>query len=241
MHNDGNSDVTFNVAATLPQGSPHTIALDKTQIKVKAHGDADVRVTLNVPGATAGNSDAFRDVAGLIELTPTGGGNSGIALRLPYYLVPRVSSNVDAKLDKDIKSSNPNGAVKLSNKDSMIAATADFYSWGLEGKGKSSDKKNPVVNLASAGVQSFPGGGDSVIVFAVNTEEDGCRTPAAEHAGAGRRAGPRGAPAFFSPSSGTRRARSVRSTAPSASPAPRSASAAPRARRSRRDRSAGPG
>ena len=171
VHNDGNSDVTFNVAATLPQGSPHTIALDKTQIKVKAHGDADVRVTLNVPGATAGNSDAFRDVAGLIELTPTGGGNSGIALRLPYYLVPRVSSNVDAKLDKDIKSSNPNGTVKLSNKDSMIAATADFYSWGLEGKGKSSDKKNPVVNLASAGVQSFPGGGDSVIVFAVNTEE----------------------------------------------------------------------
>lgn len=118
MHKDGNSNVTFNVAATLPQGSPHTIALDKTQIKVKAHGD------------------------------------------------------------------------------SMIAARADFYSWGLEGKGKSSDKKNPVVNLASAGVQSFPGGGDSVIVFAVNTEEDGCRTPAAEHAGAGRRAGPRGAPAL---------------------------------------------
>lgn len=32
VHNDGNSDVTFNVSVTNPQGSPHTVALDKTQI-----------------------------------------------------------------------------------------------------------------------------------------------------------------------------------------------------------------
>jgi|KBSSwiStaDraftv2_1062776.scaffolds.fasta_scaffold42785_1 subtilisin family serine protease len=171
VRNDGDTDVTFNVAATLPQGSPHTIALDKTQVKVKAHGDADVRVTLNVPAATAGNANAFRDVAGLIELTPTAGGNSGIALRLPYYLVPRVSSNVDAKLDGDIKASSPTGAIKLSNKDSAIAATADFYTWGLEGKGKGSDKKNPIVNVSSAGVQAFDDVDGRLVVFAVNTEE----------------------------------------------------------------------
>jgi len=171
VRNDGDSDVTFNVAATLPQGSPHTIALDKTQVTVKAHGDADVRVTLNVPAATAGNASAFRDVAGLIELTPTGGGNSGIALRLPYYLVPRVSSNVEAKLDGDIKASNPTGAIKLSNKDSVIAATADFYTWGLEGKSKGSDKKNPIVNVSSAGVQAYDDVDGRLIVFAVNTEE----------------------------------------------------------------------
>jgi hypothetical protein len=130
-------------------------------------------VTLAVPAATAGNSDAFRDVAGLITFTPASGSdNGGIGMRVPYYLVPRVSSNVAAKLDMDVKASNPNGTVKLSNKDSAIAATADFYTWGLDGKGKGSDPKNPVINLSAAGVQSFPiSATEQLVVFAVTTEE----------------------------------------------------------------------
>jgi len=173
LRNDGNADATFTVAALLPQGSPHTVALDKTQVTVKARKDAEVRVTINIPAATAGNSDAFRDVAGLITFTPTSASqNGGIEMRVPYYVVPRVSSNVDAKLDKDVKAGKPNGTVKLSNKDSAIAATADFYSWGLEGKGKGSAKKNPIVNVASAGVQAFTDPVDGrILVFAINTEE----------------------------------------------------------------------
>ena len=173
LHNDGNANAKFNVAAVMPQGSPHAVALDKTQVTVQAHGDADVQVTLSVPAATAGNSDDFRDVAGLIVFTPASASdNGGIALRVPYYLVPRVSSNVEAKLDKPVKASSPSGAINLTNKGSAIAATADFYSWGLDGKSKGSGKKNPIINLASAGVQSFPiGPTDQLIVFAVNTEE----------------------------------------------------------------------
>ena len=172
IHNDSNTDMTFNVSVTLPQGSPHTVSLNKTQVKVRAHKDENVRVTLNVPAATAGNSDAFRDVAGLIKFTPVGSGNGGIALTLPYYLVPRVSSNVDAKLDKDIRANDPTGVVKLSNKNSVIGATADFYSWGLQGKGNGSDKKNPVINLSAAGVQAFPfDATNQFIVFAITTEE----------------------------------------------------------------------
>jgi subtilisin family serine protease len=172
LHNDGNA-ATFNVAAVMPQGSPHTVALDRTQVRVKAHDDADVRVTLNVPAATAGNSDDFRDVAGLIVFTPASASdNGGIALRVPYYLVPRVSTNVEAKLDKPVKASSPSGVINLTNKGSAIAATADFYSWGLDGKGNGSGKKNPIINLASAGVQSFPiSATDQLIVFAINTEE----------------------------------------------------------------------
>jgi hypothetical protein len=140
---------------------------------VKAKNDAEVKVTLSIPAATAGDSSAFREVAGLIKFTPvSGASNSGIGMRVPYYVVPRVSSNVDAKLAPGpIKPSNPNGVVNLTNKDSAIATTADFYSWGLDGKGKGSDKKNPVINLSSAGVQAYTDGGDRVLVFAVNTEE----------------------------------------------------------------------
>ena len=173
LRNDGHGAATFNVAALLPQGSPHTVSLDRAKVKVKAHDEAEVRVTLAVPAATAGNSDAFRDVAGLITFTPASGSdNGGIGMRVPYYLVPRVSSNVAAKLDMDVKASNPNGTVKLSNKDSAIAATADFYTWGLDGKGKGSDPKNPVINLSAAGVQSFPiSATEQLVVFAVTTEE----------------------------------------------------------------------
>lgn len=173
LRNDGHRDATFNVAALLPQGSLHTVALDRAKVRVKAHDVAEVRVTITVPAATAGNSDEFRDVAGLITFSPASGAdNGGIGMRVPYYLVPRVSSNVAAKLDKYVKASNPNGTVKLSNKDSVIPATADFYTWGLDGSGKGSDPRNPVINLSAAGVQSFPfSATEQLVIFAVNTEE----------------------------------------------------------------------
>jgi subtilisin family serine protease len=172
LHNDGATGATFNVAAIM-QGSPHTVSLDKTHVSVAAHTDASVRVTLDVAAVDAGNSDAFRDVAGLIVFTPASASdNGGIPLQVPYYLVPRVSSNVEAKLDKPVKASSPNGVIDLTNKASAIAANADFYSWGLDATGKGSDKKNPLINLASAGAQSiFVSDTDRIIVFAVNTEE----------------------------------------------------------------------
>ena len=58
-------------------------------------------VTLSVPAATAGDSSAFNDVAGLIELKPASAAdNGGITLRVPYYLVPRALSDVDTKLGR---------------------------------------------------------------------------------------------------------------------------------------------
>ena len=60
-HHDGNAAATFNVTAVMPQGSLHTVALDKAQVSVQARADASVRVILDVAAASAGNSDAFRD------------------------------------------------------------------------------------------------------------------------------------------------------------------------------------
>jgi len=192
LRNDGNASAKFNVSVALQQGSPHTVALDRTQVTVRAHEDAEVGVTLNVPAATAGNSDAFRDVAGLIVFTPASASdNGGIALRVPYYLVPRVSSNVEAKLDKPVKSGSPSGVINLSNKGSAISATADFYSWGLASKGGEGEnegegnKKSPGVKLAAAGAQSFPySATEQVIVFAINTADAWSSRPS--HPGPGR-------------------------------------------------------
>src|SRR5207302_7387969 len=98
VRNNGDSAITFAVSHSNDSGSAHSVSFDSSSITVPAHGDAHVHVTLNVPVATVGNADAFRDVAGLVVLTPAGGQNSNVTLRVPYYLVPRADSNIDAKL-----------------------------------------------------------------------------------------------------------------------------------------------
>ena len=95
LRNKGGSSASFNIAQTNPAGSPHSIVLGSGSVTIPAGGEATVDVTLNVPVATAGNSLgaglSFREVAGLVTFTPTGGSNNGVALRVPYYLVPRRS------------------------------------------------------------------------------------------------------------------------------------------------------
>jgi hypothetical protein len=169
LRNDGNTDASFYVTVEQQQGSPHNAVLSTSLVKVKAHGTNSVQFSLNVPAATAGDSSDFREVAGLVKFAPvTAADNAGVTLRVPYYLVSRVSANVSANFDKNIKKNNLSANVLLTNKKSPITATADFYSWGLQAKG---GKKNKVVDLNAAGVQSFPGGGDAVLVFAVNAVE----------------------------------------------------------------------
>jgi hypothetical protein len=55
----------------------------------------------------------------------------------------------------------------LTNQGSPIAATADFYAWGLL------DQKDGLgrVDLYAAGAQSFPSNGDAMLVFAVASQK----------------------------------------------------------------------
>ena len=122
-----------------------------SSITVPAGGHSDVNVTLNVPVATAGNSAAFREVAGLVTFTPASASdNNGVTLRVPYYLVPRALSSVSTSL------SNFNAAgsavATIKNKG-PITGDADFYAWGLEDKSEPGKAAN---DIRSVGVQSFP-------------------------------------------------------------------------------------
>jgi minor extracellular serine protease Vpr len=86
-----------------------------------------------------------------------------VSLNLPYYLVTRARSNVDA----DLRDGN-NPSIRLTNRNGVIAGNGDFYAWGL---------KNPKTGTIEAafepraiGVQTNPiSATDSVLVFAVNT------------------------------------------------------------------------
>ena len=173
VRNDATTPATFNVSVERRAGSPHSVTLSSSQITVPARSSASLDMTLALPAATAGNSDAFRDVAGLITFTPaTPSDNRGYSLRVPYYLVPRVSANVSAALALPKKSTT--GIVAVTNQASAIAATADFYAWGLE------DPKEgfSYFDVHAVGMQTFPDATDATLVFAVNTFK-GWTTPEA--------------------------------------------------------------
>jgi minor extracellular serine protease Vpr len=136
LHNLGSSAATFDVSRTNASGSPHSVSLGSSQVTVPAGGDATLEVTLNVPVSSAGNTDAFREVAGLVTLTPVSGGNNGVTLRVPYYLVPRALSNVNGTLAaKTVSAASPNTTATLKN-SGPIDGTADFYAWGIEDTAK---------------------------------------------------------------------------------------------------------
>ena len=131
-----------------------------------------VDVTLNVPAATAGASNgaglSFNEVAGLVMVTPQGSEfNSGITLRVPYYLVPRALSDIKTKLGSKLKPSNPTTTANVTNEDGVIAGDADFYAWGLS-DGKEAGKASN--DVRAIGVQSFPFSATTQFIgFSVNT------------------------------------------------------------------------
>ena len=147
---------------------------------VPAGKHADVEFQLDVPAATAGSSNAaalsFREVAGLITFTPASeADNHNVTLRVPYYLVPRAMSKVDAKVAPGTKlAPGQTATINLTNAaDAPLAGDADFYALGLQDKNdKKGDLKHSPADLRAVGVQSFPNnasGSNQLLVFAVNT------------------------------------------------------------------------
>ncbi len=170
LRNKGGSSATFNIAQTNPAGSPHSIVLGSSSVTIPAGGEATVNVTLNVPVATAGDSNgaalSFREVAGLVTFTPTGGSNNGVSLRVPYYLVPRALSGINVQMQKSVTTASPSTNANVSNPSGPIAGNVDFYAWGIEDE---NDAGTNSADVRAVGVQSFPSGASSTIVFAVNT------------------------------------------------------------------------
>jgi minor extracellular serine protease Vpr len=183
LRNNGSKDAIFKVAQANAAGSPHSVSLSRSMVRVRAHDDAEVSVTLSVPAATAGDSSDFREVAGLIEFTPASASdNAGVTLRVPYYFVPRPQSDVDTRIGR-LTGTNPSTTATVTNKHGVIAGTADFYSWGLfdrpladnDSDGEDGDNTSkPSNDVRAVGVQSFAFPSSTnptrrLLVFSVNT------------------------------------------------------------------------
>ncbi|GAA2656806.1 peptidase S8 [Paractinoplanes durhamensis] len=164
VKNFGRTPVTFTVAVDRPAGKPHTTRLQKNRITVPARGETTVDLTLAVPAATAGDSTAYNDVSGLVTFTPVGTSNAGVALRVPYYLVPQAVSKVSTKLDTEKLKRTGTATATVTNRKGATTGTADWYAWGLTDP---RDKAQGSTDLKAVGVQSLPA--DSMIAFAVST------------------------------------------------------------------------
>lgn len=160
VENLGDSPASFALSVVQAPGAPHTATLSTNSITVGGHDRRKVEVRLSVPVATVGDSTALREVQGRVVFSPTEG-NNGVTLSVPYYLVARARSQVDAH----ITHSEHAPSVSLDNRSDAVTGTADFYAWGLRG-----DNRNLATGLRAVGVQSFmdPNNGQ-VLVFAVNT------------------------------------------------------------------------
>jgi minor extracellular serine protease Vpr len=169
VRNHGTSPIAFKVTATPTGGVPHTVTFNRTTIHVGPKDDSELKVRLEVPATTVGDASAFREVAGFVTLTPTDSSmNGGVSLHVPYYLVPRVRSDLDSFLTKRLSPSKPNSEVKIVNFGGAISGNADFYAWGLSGKPQGIQ----FFDTRAVGVQAIPvSATDSLLVFAINTFE----------------------------------------------------------------------
>ncbi|MDB6090995.1 MAG: hypothetical protein JWN85_3779 [Gammaproteobacteria bacterium] len=174
VRNLGNSTIVFNVASTQDSATPHTVRLSQRSITVGPHEEEDLDVSLSVPAATVGathdafGNAVFAEVAGHLTFTPANPGmNGGVTLNVPYYLVPRVRSDVFAVLTGRLSASHPKSSVALANIQGAITGNGDFYAWGLSG----TPQGVTTFNTRAVGVQSnvATDGSDSTLVFAVNT------------------------------------------------------------------------
>jgi subtilisin family serine protease len=164
LRNFGSRSVRFNVASALPDGSPHTVSLNRSSVTVPARGEAEVRVTLRVPAATAGDTAQFNDVAGLVTFTPVGSANSGVALRVPYYLVPQAVSNISTSIDTRALTNTGTATATVTNRNGVIPGAADWYAWGLSDPREAEVASNDV---RAVGAQAFPG----LVVFGISTQQ----------------------------------------------------------------------
>ena len=171
LRNHGATAASFSVSQARPSGSPHTVSLDRSSVTVPARGSAVVGVTLAVPVATAGASNgsglSFNEVAGLVQFTPVSAqDNGGIALNVPYYLVPRPLSGLSTTVGP-VSLRTPYTTATITNPNGAIAGDADFYSWGLYG---SRDPGRASNDIRAVGTQSFPFDDvNQLLVFAINT------------------------------------------------------------------------
>lgn len=180
LRNTGSASRTFALAAgyTSPTlGSE--ISIQPSNVTVAAGHTSRVHVTIKMsradvvalPDAEASDGGELVSTRGVVTATatPTSSAAGDLTLRIPFLLVPRGLSDIEATAkDRRHRATE----IRLANRG-VHAGTADFYALGARDP---RDAPGPT-DLRAVGVQSLPGevlgegSDDRALVFAVNTFE----------------------------------------------------------------------
>jgi minor extracellular serine protease Vpr len=181
--NKGSSAITYNLTAGFVGGSAGaSVSVWPKKVTVPAHQWRDVAVKLSMSAAAVKalpTSDTFGGVgpgavltvSGVVTATPVSAGPGVYSLQLPFLLVPRGMSNVQAgpKAPYSLAGDVATSSLKLKN-PGIHDGTADVYAWGIS----DTDHTTGIASVRAVGVQSqsadFCGAptGDACLVFAVN-------------------------------------------------------------------------
>ena len=174
--NKGKKAVTYQVSTERsPQSQDGDVTVSPSRVTVPPGSSRTVRVTLtapatNVPGSTTGGDQfSFWEISGNVVLSGKRAADG--TLRVPYLLVPRSLSQVDATVDADTATLTNGGA---------ISGDADFYAWGIE-DAQGDSGVDDGVDLRAVGVQAFDFQSTKLMVFAVNTHDRYSNAAANEH------------------------------------------------------------
>jgi subtilisin family serine protease len=172
LTNHGDTPVTYTPKAEAStQSRAATVTFSVSSITVPAHGTAKFSVSLSASPSAVPTSMAglfgFYEISGDVLLT-----SGSSALRVPYLLVPRSLSRVSAQVSGPwTTSTDSTKAITLRNPGAALTGQTDAYSWGLtDPQDVPSTAVDTGYDVRAVGVQSWDaGGGDRLLVFAVNT------------------------------------------------------------------------
>jgi minor extracellular serine protease Vpr len=183
IENKGSTAITYNLkAAFIGSASGARVTVSPTRITVGGHQNQDVSVALSLSRtavAALPDADTFTGVGpgavlsveGLVTATPTTAGTGIYALHVPFLVVPRGTSNVQAGPLAPYKHTDTKATSSISLRNNGIhAGTADVYALGLSAK----DTTQGIASVRAVGVQSQPGSAcgsvdtDRCLIFAVN-------------------------------------------------------------------------
>ena len=179
LWNTSSRDVTYSLTA-----SSSLVTLSPSSVKVHARSSATVRVRASLTKAQVaalpsadqfitGDFGGLNSLSGVVIATPKTSRAGFFALRVPYLLVPRGLSDIEASLDHRLQLSGGalTGTLRLEN-DGVHSGFADTYALGiLDPRGDGAHG----TDVRAVGVQTVPASvfgvddpADRGIQFAVN-------------------------------------------------------------------------
>jgi len=155
------------VAATpVASASAHTVGVTPSTLSLQPGQAGTLHVDLGIFAPTSGDASAFREVSGLVTLTPAQPtDNNGVSLNVPYHAVPRARAMVSTTIPDGFGPSSPSSTATVTNNSSSVGGAPDLYAWGLTGQ----HPEKGFYGIRAVGAQAFNNPSGRMLQFAVNT------------------------------------------------------------------------